>query len=66
MDVHNPVALYAIRIYNTCETIFREKEAIPDKALLKSKAVRHCFGTMSIYVDLKGIKEEFGLKASNV
>jgi all-trans-retinol 13,14-reductase len=47
-------------------TLLREKEAIPEKALLKTKAVRHGFDAMSVYVGLKGTKEESGLKPSNV
>ena len=66
MDVYAPVVISAAGIYNTFETLLSDKEAIPDKALLKTKAVRHGFGAMSVYVGLKGTKEDFGLKASNV
>lgn len=66
MDVHAPLVISAAGIYNTFETLLSDKEAIPDKALLKTKAVRHGFGAMSVYVGLKGTKEDFGLKASNV
>ena len=66
MDVHAPVVISAVGIYNTFETLLSESEALPDKALLKTKAVRHGFGAMSVYVGLKGTKEEFGVKASNV
>lgn len=66
MDVHAPVVISAAGIYNTFETLLSDKEAIPDKALLKTKAVRHGFGAMSVYVGLKGTKEDFRLKASNV
>lgn len=66
MDVHAPLVISAAGIYNTFETLLSDKEAIPDKALLKTKAVRHGFGAMSVYVGLKGTKEDFRLKASNV
>lgn len=66
MDVHAPLVISAAGIYNTFETFLSDKEAIPDKALLKTKAVRHGFGAMSVYVGLKGTKEDFRLKASNV
>lgn len=39
---------------------------MPEKALLKSRNVRHGYGAISVYVGLKGTKEEFGLKAQNV
>ena len=68
MDVQAPVVISAAGIYNTFETLLREKKPTADKALLKTKAVRHGFGAMSVYVGLKGTKEELGLNArtSNV
>jgi len=66
VDIHAPVVISAAGIYNTFEKLLLENEAIPEKALLKTKAVRHGFGAMSVYVGLKGTKEEFGLKASNL
>ncbi|KAL9967928.1 hypothetical protein ACROYT_G026237 [Oculina patagonica] len=66
VDVHAPVVISAAGIYNTFERLLNEKKPTADKALLKTKAVRHGFGAMSVYVGLKGTKEEFGLKATNV
>lgn len=66
MDVYAPVVISAAGIYNTYERLLCEKKPVADKSLLKTKAVRHGYGAMSVYVGLKGSKEEFGLKASNV
>ena len=66
MDIHAPVVISAAGIYNTFETLLREKSAVHDKSPLKAKGVRHGYGSMSVYVGLKGTKEEFGLKAQNV
>ena len=66
VDIHAPVVISAAGIYNTFETLLRGEKPIPDKAMLKTKAVRHGYGAISLYVGLKGTKEDFGLKATNV
>lgn len=66
MDIFAPVVISAAGIYNTFETLLRREKPIPDKKLLKSEGVRHGYAAMSVYVGLKGTKEDFGLKATNV
>ena len=66
MDIFAPIVISAAGIYNTFETLLRCEEPIPDKKLLKSEGVRHGYAAMSVYVGLKGTKEDFRLKASNV
>ena len=66
VDIHARVVISAAGIYNTFETLLDEKLTVPEKTLLKSNSVRHGYGAMSVYVGLKGTKEDFGLKAQNV
>lgn len=66
MDIHAPIVISAAGIYNTFETLLHGEHNMPDKALLKTKGVRHGYGALSVYVGLKGTKKDFGLKAQNV
>lgn len=66
VDIHARVVISAAGIYNTFETLLDDKRTVPEETLLKSNSVRHGYGAMSVYVGLKGTKEDFGLKAQNV
>ncbi|XP_077979087.1 all-trans-retinol 13,14-reductase-like [Glandiceps talaboti] len=65
IDLHAPIVISDAGFYNTVERLLPAK--IADKAGYKSitKDIRHGPGAMSLFVGLKGTKEELGLKASN-
>lgn len=66
VDIFAPLVISAAGFYNTYEKLLPPSVSPLNEILPKTKGVRHGVGAMSVYIGLKGSKEELGLKASNV
>ncbi|XP_078690804.1 all-trans-retinol 13,14-reductase-like [Branchiostoma floridae x Branchiostoma belcheri] len=65
IDIHAPIVISDAGLYNTYQSLLPKEVAVKhglDRVLSK---VRHGVGAVSLFVGLRGTKEELGLKAQN-
>ncbi|XP_038045261.1 all-trans-retinol 13,14-reductase-like [Patiria miniata] len=67
VDIHAPMIISAAGVYNTFQKLLPSKVTSAQKPIEKRhKGVQHGVGAMSVFIGLKGTKEELGLPAGQI
>lgn len=66
VDILAPLVISGAGFYNTYEKLLPPSVSPIKEILPTTKGVQHGVGAMSVYIGLKGSKEDLGIKASNV
>ncbi|XP_022085438.1 putative all-trans-retinol 13,14-reductase [Acanthaster planci] len=67
IDIHAPMIISAAGVYNTFQRLLPPTNPVVQKPIEKRHTgVQHGVGAMSVFVGLKGTKEELGLPAGQV